>query len=136
MFSRLANLARAFPWNAWARSYRNARGIAAAFVMLVAILSMLSLRCNPLTDRAEVLGLVLEIEAEGLTPMGDGQVMSRVVLGVEGPDTARVRILRPPPVPRVGDFVPLVAESFKKGNVDYFLHRERWLVEGPAQARP
>lgn len=136
MFTWLTDLVRGFPGNAWARSHRNARGIGAAVVMLVAILSMLSLRCNPLTARDDVTGLVLAVEATGLTPFGDGQVMSRVLLAVDEPDTGRVRIFLPPPVPRVGDFVPLVAEIYKKGDVDYLLDHERWLVEGPAQARP
>ncbi|MCB1183119.1 hypothetical protein KDM41_06785 [bacterium] len=120
----------------WPASTRNARGIAVAAVLLVGILSMLSLRCNPVVGRDAVQGLVLEVEAEGLTPFGDGQVMSRVLLAVPEPDTAQVRVFLPPPVPRTGDFVPLLRENYKKGNVAYQLDRERWLIDGPAQARP
>ena len=120
----------------WPASYRNARAIGAAAVLLLAILSLLSLRCNPMVGRDAVLGLVLEVEAEGLAPFDNGQVMSRVLLAVADPDTAQVRILLPPPVPRPGDFVPLLCEKYKKGNVEYLLDHEQWLIEGPAQARP
>lgn len=116
-------------WNNWAVSYRNTRAAAAAAVLLLAILSMLSLRCNPVVGRDKVLGLVLAVEAEGLRPMGDGEPMSRVLIAV--PDSVEVRLFLPPPVPRPGDFIPLMAEKYKKGNVDYSLDQERWRVEGP-----
>jgi len=115
--------------------YRNARGLGAGFILLAAIVLMSTLRCDPVVDHGEVPGLVLVIEAEGLTPLGDGQVMSRVLLAVAEPDTGRVRILLPPPVPHTGDFVHLKFEKHRKGGIDYFLDHERWLIEGPQQAR-
>lgn len=116
--------------NLWATSYRNARALAAAGVMLLAILSMLSLRCNPLTGRENIQGLVLEIEATGLaSPLVEGPPHARVLVAVV--DSTQVRIMLPPPVPRPGHFIPLIAEHFKKGNTDYFLDKEKWLIEGP-----
>ena len=117
-------------WDLWAKSYRNTRAMGAAAVLLVAILSMLSLRCNPLTARDDVLGLVLEVEATGLHPLGASEVHSRVLVAT--PDSSEVRIFLPPPVPRPGDFIPLVAERYKKGNVEYFLHQDKWRIEGPS----
>lgn len=80
--------------------------------LLVAILSMLSLRCDPVIDRDHVLGLVLEIEAEGLRPFDQGEFHSRVLVAVA--DSAEIRLLLPPPVPLQGDFLPLIAEHHKK----------------------
>ncbi len=119
----------------FAFSYRNARGLGAAAALLLAIVMMSALRCNPVVDHGKVLGLVLEIEAEGLTPFGDGQVMSRVLMAVAEPDTGKVRILLPPPVPHTGDFVPLKYELHRKGDIEYRLDHERWLIEGPQQAK-
>jgi hypothetical protein len=116
-------------WDLWAKSYRNTRAMAAALVLLLAILSLLSLRCNPMTDREKVMGLVLEIEAEGIAPVGGGAPRARVLLAAV--DTAKVSILLPPPVPRPGDFIPLIAEHYRKGNTDYFLDLERWQIDGP-----
>jgi hypothetical protein len=116
-------------WDSWAKSYRNTRAMAAALVLLLAILSLLSLRCNPMVDREKVLGLVLEIEAEGIAPVGGGAPQARVLIAAV--DTVQVTILLPPPVPRPGDFIPLIAEHFRKGNVDYFLDLEKWQIEGP-----
>ena len=115
--------------NSWAISYRNARAMGAAFVMLIAILSMASLRCNPMVGRENVLGLVLEVEAEGLHPFGEGEPMSRALVAT--PDSIEIRIFLPPPVPRPGDFVPLTVESYKKGDKDYFLDQQRWRIDGP-----
>ncbi len=121
-------------WNYWPTHYRNARAMGAALAMLVAILSMLSLRCNPMVGRESVVGLVLVIEAEGLHSPNGGVARSRVVLAVA--DSTEITVFLPPPVPRVGDFVPLTAEIYKKGNIAYYLDAEKWLIEGPRQNRP
>ena len=97
-------------------------------MLLLAILSMLSLRCNPMVGRESVLGLVLEIEAEGLFPFGEGEPRSRVVMAT--PDSARIRIFLPPPVPRPGDFILLTAEHYRNGSTEYFLDEEIWRAEG------
>ena len=116
-------------WDAWARHHRNARGMGAAVVLLLATLSLLSLRCNPLVGREDVLGLVLEVEETGLRAADTGEPQSRVLVAT--PDTVEVRLLLPPPVPRPGDFIPLKAEYYKKGNAEYFLDLEKWRTEGP-----
>jgi len=116
-------------WNSWATNYRNARGLAVVAVMLVAIISVLSLRCNPMVGREKVLGLVLDIEAGGLHPGSDGEAQTRILMAT--PDSVDIRLLLPPPVPRPGDFIPLIAEYYKKGNTVYLLDQERWRVEGP-----
>ncbi|MDX2472549.1 MAG: hypothetical protein QNL91_02480 [Candidatus Krumholzibacteria bacterium] len=117
-------------WNSWAFHYRNARGMAVAGILLLAIVAMLSLRCNPMVGREDILGLVLEIEAEGLHPLGDGESMSRVLVAVQ--DSLEVRLLLPPPVPRPGHFIPLKVESYKKGNQEFYLDQEKWRIDGPS----
>ena len=116
-------------WNSWATNYRNARALAVAGVMLLAILSMLSLRCNPMVGRESVLGLVLVIEAENLRPLDGPEPMSRVLIAT--PDSSEIRMFLPPPVPRPGDFIRLNAEHYQKGNTEYFLDEEKWRIEGP-----
>ena len=116
-------------WNAWAKNYRYARAMGAAGVLLLAIVSMLSLRCNPMIGRESVLGLVLVIEAEDLRPLDGGEPQSRVLIAT--PDSAEIRLFLPPPVPRPGDFILLTAEHYRKGNTEYFLDEEIWRVEGP-----
>ena len=117
-------------WNAWAISHRNARGMAAAAAILLAVLAMLSLRCNPMVSREDVLGLVLDVEAEGLRPLGEGEVQCRVLVAVR--DRVEIRLLLPPPVPRPGHFIPLKAELYKKGNRQYYLDQEKWRLDGPS----
>ena len=113
----------------WPTYYRNTRAMGAALAMLVAILSMLSLRCNPMVGRESAVGLVLEVEAEGLHPYGGGEPMARILLAVA--DSAEIRIFLPPPVPLPGDFIPLTVEFYKKGDSMYYLDQEKWRIEGP-----
>ena len=101
----------------------------AAGVMLLAILSMLSLRCNPMVGRESVLGLVLVIEAENLHPFDGPEPQSRVLIAT--PDSSEVLMFLPPPVPRPGDFIRLTAEHYQKGETKYFLDEEIWRLEGP-----
>ena len=115
-------------WDYWAKNYRNTRAIGAALVMLLAILSMLSLRCNPMVDRKDILSLVVEIEAFDVRSLGTTEPNTRVIVAT--PDSNNVRIFLPPPKPKVGDFVPLIAEFYKKGNIEYFVNQQKWRTEG------
>ncbi len=116
-------------WNLWAISYRNARALGAALSMLIAILVMSSLRCNPVVEKANIHGLVVTIEAEGLHPFGDGEAQSRVLVATS--DSTRVRLFLPPPVPKVDDVIPLVVERYKKGDSIYSVDLLKWRAEGP-----
>ena len=115
-------------WNTWARYHRNARALAAAAAMLVAILAMASLRCNPMTHREQVLGLVVAIEAEVLKDVATCELRTRVLAAT--PDSTEIRLLLPPPIPRLGDFIPLAAEYYRKGNIEYYLEIQKWRTGG------
>lgn len=116
-------------WNSWAVMHRNTRAMGAALALLVAIVSMQLVRCNPMETRANISAVVVLMEAEGLQPFGNGEPQSRVL--VSTPDSVKVRLMLPPPVPMVGDVIPMVAERYKKGDTLYFLDHQKWLMEGP-----
>lgn len=99
-------------------------------VVLLAACSLLSLQCNPSVGTKRVPGLVLEIEAVGIPSENEGPPRSRVLLAVG--DSSETHILLPPPVPLPGHFIPLEAEYFRKGNVEYTLDLKKWLAEGPS----
>jgi hypothetical protein len=98
-------------------------------MVLLAACSLISLQFNPSVGVEMVPGLVLEIEAEGIQPEV-GALQSQVLIAVG--DSSQTYILLPPPVPRPGHFIPLQAEYFRKGNVEYSLDLEAWLLEGPS----
>lgn len=114
--------------DAWARSYRSARALGAAIWLLIAIVAMLMVRCDPVVEREQALGLVVEIEAEGLKDPATGEPRTRVI--VFTPDSTEVHMVLPPPVPKPGDFIPLRIERHRKGSADYLLEIERWRTEG------
>ncbi len=95
-------------------------------MLLVAILVMQLTRCDPMVSRENFWAVVILVEAEGL---GDKGLQSRVV--VITPDSLKVRLILPPPVPVAGDLIPLVVEHYKKRDPWYFLDRQKWLMEGP-----
>jgi hypothetical protein len=76
----------------------------------------------------EVLGLCLEVKAENVARDKDGAPLARVLVAT--PDSVDVEILLPPPVPRVGDFIPLHATRHRVGPADYRLDSVRWKAEG------
>lgn len=115
--------------NIWAKIRSHARIIGAVIAVVLVGLSLLSLRCNPMVDRNYLQGLVLEVEAEGVLPPEGGAPQARVLMAVV--DTTQIRILLPPPVPQPGHFVPLIAEHYRKGNVEYLVDLEKWQAEGP-----
>ncbi len=116
-------------WNLWAASYRNMRAMGAVAALLVAIVAMLWLRCNPMVGRQPVTGTVITVEADGLQPHGTGGRQSRVV--VSTPDSVQVRLFLPPPVPAVGDVIPLIEEQYENGDKLYYLDIRRWKMDGP-----
>ena len=117
-------------WNLWASSYRNMRAMGAAAALLVAIVAMLLLRCNPMIGREPVTGTVVKVEADGLQPHGSGGKQSRVV--VSTPDSVQVRLFLPPPVPEVGDVIPLIEEQYENGDKLYYLDYQMWRMDGPS----
>jgi hypothetical protein len=102
----------------------------AGAVVVVAVLAVLSTFRNPVVGRANVLGLCLEVRGEDVARDDKGLPLARVL--VAAPDSAEVEVLMPPPVPRPGDFLPLVIDEHKKGNKSYAVDAGRWAAEGPS----
>ena len=97
--------------------------------VLLAACILISLTYNPKVGSEYVPGLVLEIEAEGLHPSEDlVEPHARVLVAVG--DSSETHILLPPPVPRPGHFIPMKADYYHKGNVEYSLDLETYTLEG------
>jgi len=101
----------------------------AGAVVVVAALAVLSTFRNPVVGRANVLGLCLEVKAENVARDDKGAPLARVLVAT--PDSTDVELLLPPPVPRPGDFLPLIVDQYKRGNKDYAVDSGRWAAEGP-----
>jgi len=97
--------------------------------MFIAIVAMSLMRCNPMVEKANVSGVVVVIEAEGLHPFDAAEAQCRVLVAT--PDSTKVRLFLPSPVPKVGAAVPLIVEHYKKGEPRYYLDRLKWTMEGP-----
>lgn len=109
------------------RSSLKTRAVLAAVLLVVC--SVVSLQFNPSVGDKMVPGLVLEIDSVGIQADDEYGLRSRVLVAVG--DSSQTHILLPPPVPLPGHFIPLKAEFFRKGNVEYSLNLEKWLAEGP-----
>ncbi|MBM4130752.1 hypothetical protein FJ250_06955 [bacterium] len=98
-------------------------------VVVVAVLAVLSAFRNPVVGSASVLGLCLEVKAENVARDDQGRALARVLVAT--PDSTDVELLLPPPLPRPGDFLPLVVDEYKRGNKDYAVDAAKWAAEGP-----
>ena len=101
----------------------------AGAVLVVAVLAVLSTFRNPVVGRANVIGLCLEVKGENVARDGEGRPLARVLVAT--PDSTDVELLLPPPLPRPGDFVPLLVDEYKRGNKDYAVDSAKWAAEGP-----
>ena len=101
-----------------------------AGLLLMTVCTFISLQCNPLVANESVPGLVLVIDARGIQPTDTDEPHSRVLIAVG--DSIETHILLPPPVPLPGHFIPLKAAHYRKGNVEYSLDLEKWLLDGPS----
>lgn len=72
---------------------------------------------------------MVTVEETGLRPPGSQAPHSRVL--VMTPDSVEIRMLLPPPVPDVGDGIPLVVEVHRRSSEDYSLDGQAWRIEGP-----
>jgi hypothetical protein len=109
-------------------SRRLVLGIAIA-VAVIGVLAALSTFRNPVVGRASVIGLCLEVKGENVARDDQGRQLARVLVAT--PDSTDVELLLPPPVPRPGDFLPLMVDEYKRGNKDYAVDAARWSAEGP-----
>lgn len=101
----------------------------AGVVLVMAVLAVFSTFRNPVVARVATLGMCLEVKAENASVGSQGEALARVVIAT--PDSTELELLLPPPVPRPGDFMPLIADKYKKGNVAYAIDAAKWVAEGP-----
>ncbi len=103
---------------------RRARVVAGSACLVVLVALGIALKPRPST--IPVQGLVLEIEARNILDEETGLPHCRVLIAVG--DTTETTMLLPPPVPKVGHFIPLK----KKWRDGYALDLETWYLKGPS----
>ena len=122
-------------WDKWATRYRNWRAIFAA----VGFLSILAwgayeMQSAELVETCSETAVVLEVKkynlSTGATAEGTGSrdaiYRGRLLLI----DSTTVEMMLVPPIPRVGDSLPINIESYDDGSHCYSIDVVKWQTEG------
>jgi len=107
--------------SAYARSYRLARAIGAALVLLVGLLWLSWARSHPPTSRDRVTATITKIVENPLGSDTDCVALIRLDDGREG------RILMPRYAAAAGGRVPLVVEAYADGKTYLAFDVDRWV---------
>ncbi len=124
-------------WDRWATSYRNTRAVLAA-VFLSPILVWLLVTDQQLSTNAL---LVTEHEiaiVTKVTRVDTGGLHSKLGAGVDVyqgyaalADGTEIELDLVPPMPKVGDRIPILVERYEDGRTDYRIDRQEWQTSGP-----
>lgn len=118
----------------WATVIRNTRAIGAAVVVWLMVALMWGLKCQ--ADRDPVVASGQEratvIEVLGGDPGGDsesGLKLRQAVVMLA--DSTFIQIILSPPLPEVGDGIPLRCEKYRSGKRAYTFDAREWALTGP-----
>ena len=124
-------------WDSWARAHRNARGLAVALAIWLALAALWIMRCqankDPFQHREDLYFRLVDLQPE---TAGDAEPLAwRATLLLPDSSTVYLPIPRPAqglhPMPAVGDRIPVWVEVYESGKRIYGFDQERWRTRGP-----
>ncbi len=125
-------------WDNWATAYRNWRAIIGAIVLLGVFIWALMLKQEFLSRKLlsirheeAVVKRVVKLDLNKVPSRfgsSEGVTLYKGVL--ELPDGTELKLTLVPPIPKVGDRVPLIVEHYDDGSRFYTIDREKWQIEG------
>ena len=118
----------------WATGHRNGRALGGAVIVWALLGLILILKCqanrDPLLDVVSARGTVVEIlGSDAAAPSASGMQLRQAVIMLA--DSTLIQLVLTPPLPAVGDGVPLVVEQFRSGKKSYSFDQGEWAVSGP-----
>jgi hypothetical protein len=124
-------------WDTWATRHRNWRAIfvAAVFLSTLAWGSYKLLSVGELIEKYEDTAVVLNVETYRLslasTAGGTGSRDTIYRGCVQLSDSVTVEMTLVPPIPAVGDQLPVIVERYDDGSSYYSIDVVKWQTEGP-----
>ena len=124
-------------WDRWATSYRNTRAVMAVVFLSPILIWMLA------TDRQLSVNKLLMVEHETaivtkIARADTSQLHTQLGAGinvyqgyVELVDGTEVELGFAPPMPKVGDKIPILVERYEDGKTNYRVDRQEWQMSGP-----
>ncbi len=126
-------------WDNWATTHRNWKVIFSLIGLLGIFIWALILKHESSSKRLlsidQGVAVVKRIEKLDLSKVpsrfgtNEGAVLYRGTL--ELPDGTEIRVVLVPPIPQIGDRVPLLVENYDDGTTFYEIDRERWQTGEP-----
>lgn len=118
----------------WATIYRNTRAISAAVAIWLMVVIMWGVKCqadrDPVLESGLETGQVVEILGGNTSSdSGSGLKLRQAVIMLA--DSTLIQLVLTPPLPRVGDGVPLRVERYRSGKKAYSFDAREWALTGP-----
>ncbi len=115
----------------WAAMYRNSRALGMAVAIWLAVAVMWGMKCqanrDPVLENVSEKGAV--VEYLGGPTADSGNKLRQMVIMLA--DSTRITLVIMPPLPAVGDRIPLRVEKFKSGKKSYVFDLQEWRISGP-----
>lgn len=124
-------------WDNWAKSYRNTRAVLAVVFLSPVLIWVL------LTDQQSSSNRLLVVDHETavvtkITNLDTSKLHTQLGAGinvyqglVQLADGTEIELGLVPPIPKLGDRVPILVERYENGSTDYRIDRQEWQVSGP-----
>jgi|GEM_PF-2466686 hypothetical protein len=126
-------------WDNWATTHRNWKVIISVIGLLGIFIWALILKYESSSKKLLSIkhekAVVKKIEKLDLSKVpsrfgtNEGAILYRGIL--ELPDGTEIRVVLVPPIPQIGDRVPLLVENYDDGTTFYEIDRERWQTGEP-----
>ena len=124
-------------WDRWATSYRNTRAVLAVVFLSPILIWVLAtdqqLGTNRLLAVEHEKAIVTRIDQLDTSEL-HSKLGSDVIIYqgyVELTDGSEIELGLIPPIPKVGDGVPILVEHYEDGKTYYRIDRQEWQMSGP-----
>ncbi len=123
-------------WDNWATRHRNWRAVCTAVAFLLTLSwAAIEIRSSKLVETTNDTATVLEIRKHNAasTVPGRGEYGATAMYTgkLELSDGSTVELLLFPPLPEVGDRMPMIAEHYSDGKIYYSIDHQEWRTNGP-----
>lgn len=108
-------------------SIRNARAMLVAVTLLGALIWILWETSAKRVEYQELTGELLEISAAGDK---NDPMFYRGKIRLQDGSTVNVSMSVRPPVPKVGNHVPIIFERYEDGKIMYGFNNAQWIADG------
>ncbi len=125
-------------WDSWATAYRNWRAALAVLLLLPILIWALAVKDEMSSQQllavdhaTAIVRKIVELDTSKLSTKFGATGISVYQGYLELPDGNEIELTLIPPIPKIGDRVPLIVEHYDDGKTYYRIDRDEWQLFGP-----